>query len=184
MMHPATTLDFVSAEVGVGVVATEDLPAGTIVWVRDSLDRALSQFELDGLPSMQRRALRRHAWSEGGSWYLTWDHGRYTNHSCAPNCAGLDGEFDVAIADIAAGEQITDDYAWLGMRVTFDCRCRAPGCRGRVVEGQAPPQGSATEAAYRQALDLVGLVPQALAPMVADADGLGFELLRRRLGRD
>ncbi len=181
MMHPATTLNYIGADVGFGVVATETIPAGTLVWVRDRLDQVLSPEDLDTLSPHQRDLLRVHTWSENGRWYLTWDHGRYTNHSCSPNCAGLDGEFDIAIRDIQPGEQITDDYAWLGMDVTFDCRCGSPSCRFQVAPGSKPDPRSETEAGYRMAMDRVAEVPQPLAPLIFEGHGVGFSELRSRL---
>jgi SET domain-containing protein len=58
----------------------------------------------------------------------------YLNHSCAPN-VGITGQIVFrAMRDIAAGEELTFDYAtgdhddW-----AMDCACGAPACRGRVT---------------------------------------------------
>ena len=58
----------------------------------------------------------------------------HLNHSCTPNL-GIEGQIVfVALRDIAAGEELTFDYAtgddddW-----TMDCRCGAPGCRGTIT---------------------------------------------------
>ena len=58
----------------------------------------------------------------------------YVNHSCNPN-AGISGQISlVAMRDIAAGEEITFDYAMADSSSydEFDCACGAPTCRGRV----------------------------------------------------
>lgn len=58
----------------------------------------------------------------------------YVNHSCAPN-AGLSGQISlVAMRDIPEGEEICFDYAMTDSSplLEFDCRCGAPGCRGRI----------------------------------------------------
>ena len=59
----------------------------------------------------------------------------YVNHSCAPN-AGLSGQITlVAMCDIAAGEEITYDYA-MSDGSTYDefpCTCGAAECRGAVT---------------------------------------------------
>jgi SET domain-containing protein len=58
----------------------------------------------------------------------------YVNHSCNPN-AGVCGQISlVAMRDIAAGEEITFDYAMSDSSSfdEFDCACGAPTCRGRV----------------------------------------------------
>ena len=58
----------------------------------------------------------------------------YVNHSCAPN-AGIRGQISlVAMRAIAAGEEITFDYAMADSTPydEFPCACGAPTCRGRV----------------------------------------------------
>lgn len=59
----------------------------------------------------------------------------FINHSCAPN-AGICGQVAlVAMRAIAAGEEITFDYAMADSTPydEFDCACGAPSCRGRVA---------------------------------------------------
>jgi len=59
----------------------------------------------------------------------------YINHSCSPN-AGLIGPIAlVAMRVIAAGEEITFDYAMSDSSSfdEFDCACGTPACRGRVT---------------------------------------------------
>lgn len=58
----------------------------------------------------------------------------YVNHSCNPN-AGIRGQIIlVAMRPIAAGEEITFDYAMSDSSSfdEFECACGAPTCRGRV----------------------------------------------------
>ena len=45
MIHPNTELRFINKEVGYGVVATKPIPAGTITWVLDKLDRTFTPDE-------------------------------------------------------------------------------------------------------------------------------------------
>ncbi len=61
------------------------------------------------------------------------------NHSCDPNCGirvNSSGAHDlVARAPIAAGQEITFDYAMRNYSVEFfpaHCRCGAGCCRGRI----------------------------------------------------
>ena len=58
---------------------------------------------------------------------------RFINHSCTPNCwfeiAGTTIWIRAA-RTIAAGEELTYDYATIGDR-TMDCRCR-PGCPNKL----------------------------------------------------
>eukprot|EP00996_Jenningsia_fusiforme_P004367 NODE_5181_length_709_cov_30.969697_g4813_i0.p1 GENE.NODE_5181_length_709_cov_30.969697_g4813_i0~~NODE_5181_length_709_cov_30.969697_g4813_i0.p1 ORF type:complete len:166 (+),score=31.11 NODE_5181_length_709_cov_30.969697_g4813_i0:35-532(+) len=57
----------------------------------------------------------------------------FINHSCDPNLGFKGQMFYVAMRDIAAGEELTHDYAIAftsGMK-EFDCRCGSKLCRGR-----------------------------------------------------
>lgn len=59
----------------------------------------------------------------------------YVNHSCAPNCALLEGLRLTAVRDIAPGEELTWDYSTAIDEAGFPgfpCACGAPGCRGTV----------------------------------------------------
>ena len=49
MIHPKTEIKFINNEVGYGVVATEFIPAGTITWVLDKLDREFSPKEFEAM---------------------------------------------------------------------------------------------------------------------------------------
>jgi len=161
MMHASTVLTHVGGELGFGVIARERIPAGTVVWVMDQLDRAMAAGELERLPPAVRQTLHAHVWREQRSWVLSWDHCRFTNHSCEPNCVGLDGAFDLAVRDIEPGEAITNDYGALGMQAEFTCQCGAPSCRGFVRPGTTAVS-SPTSRAYRDALARVTQVPQPL----------------------
>jgi hypothetical protein len=58
----------------------------------------------------------------------------YVNHCCDPN-AGLSGQITlVAMREIAAGEEITYDYAMSDGSPydEFSCSCGSPHCRGHV----------------------------------------------------
>jgi uncharacterized protein len=60
----------------------------------------------------------------------------FSNHSCEPNI-GVQGQVVfVALRDVAAGEELTHDWAMTDDDLDeTPCRCGAPGCR-RVVSGQ------------------------------------------------
>lgn len=65
----------------------------------------------------------------------------FFNHSCEPNCGFRGSIFLVAMREIAAGEEITFDYAMVisrspGFQVVFamECRCGSPYCRGQITE--------------------------------------------------
>ncbi len=58
----------------------------------------------------------------------------FTNHSCDPNIA-LQGQIVfVAMRDIAAGEELTHDWATTDdADYTLACRCGSAGCRGTIT---------------------------------------------------
>ena len=68
---------------------------------------------------------------------------RFINHSCAPNCdAVIDGGriYIEAIRDIAPGEELAYDYAYVlperhspAAKRRFPCSCGAPTCRGTML---------------------------------------------------
>ena len=58
----------------------------------------------------------------------------YTNHSCDPNLA-IQGQIVlVTMRDVAAGEELTIDWATTDDGdYTLECRCGSPRCRGTVT---------------------------------------------------
>lgn len=69
---------------------------------------------------------------------------RFVNHSCDPNCELFYWEEDArnfeddrlwlqTIRPIAAGEELSIDYAWPA-DAAIECRCRAANCRGWIVD--------------------------------------------------
>ena len=60
----------------------------------------------------------------------------FSNHSCEPNIGVLGQIVFVALRDIAAGEELTHDWATTDDdSYRLECRCGAPSCR-RVITGQ------------------------------------------------
>lgn len=66
---------------------------------------------------------------------------RFLNHSCEPNCElivwGTETETPElwlhAIAPIAAGDELTIDYAWPA-DAAIPCLCKTESCRGWIVD--------------------------------------------------
>lgn len=156
-MHPDTRLNFVDANVGLGVFTTVHLPAGTIIWARDPWDRIIRP---EDITEDRRRVIETYSYLEAdGSRLLIWDHGRFVNHHCSANCVGIDAGFDLVVRDIEPGEEITNDYGVLGEMPPFDCDCGSPECRRRVGLARIEP---VVEARFMAALARVDSVPQPL----------------------
>lgn len=121
MIHPKTELKFISQEIGYGVVATEFIPAGTITWVLDQLDRDFSPAVVEAMDPIYRTILDTYSYRNNkGNFVLCWDNGRFVNHSFNSNCFTTAYDFEIAIRDIQAGEQLTDDYGYLNISEPFE----------------------------------------------------------------
>lgn len=132
MIHPSTELRFISKEIGYGVVATDFIPAGTITWVLDELDREFTQAQFDALDEIYQEILDTYTFRNNrGNLVLCWDNGRYVNHSFHSNCLTTAYDFEIAVRDIQPGEQITDDYGYLN--ITHPFRAAEEGSRRKVV---------------------------------------------------
>jgi len=132
MIHPHTELSFISNEVGYGVVATKHIPAGTITWVYDKLDREFTPEQFSMLEPLYQNILDTYSFrNNNGNLVLCWDHARYVNHSFNANCLTTAYDFEIAIRDIAPGEQLTDDYGYLNITTPF--RGINEGTRRKVV---------------------------------------------------
>ncbi len=120
MIHPKTELRFISNEVGYGVFATDFIPAGTITWVLDKLDREFRPEEFFAMDLLYQNIIDTYTFRNNiGNYILCWDHGRFVNHSFNANCLTTAYDFEIAIRDILPGEQLTDDYGYLNIKDPF-----------------------------------------------------------------
>tara|TARA_R110002095_G_scaffold25573_3_gene26186 strand:+ start:2523 stop:3149 length:627 start_codon:yes stop_codon:yes gene_type:complete len=132
MIHPKTELKFISNEIGYGVVATEFIPAGSITWVLDKLDREFNALEFQSMEDIYKNILDTYSFRNNqGNLVLCWDNGRYVNHSFNSNCLTTAYDFEIAIRDIQPGEQLTDDYGYLNIPSPF--RGIDEGTRRKIV---------------------------------------------------
>lgn len=121
MLHPHTIVRHINDIVGYGVFATEFIPRGTITWVRDALDRELTSEQINMLPEAVREAGLTYAYrNAAGNYILPWDNTRFVNHSFYANTMLTPYGFEIAIADINKGEQITNDYGTLNIIESFE----------------------------------------------------------------
>jgi hypothetical protein len=120
MIHPHTELQFINKEIGHGVVATQFIPAGTITWVLDQLDREFTPTQFQKMDALYQEVLDIYCYRNSkGNFVLCWDHGRFVNHSFKSNCLSTPYDFEIAIRDIQKGEQLTDDYGYLNITTPF-----------------------------------------------------------------
>lgn len=121
MIHPATEVRFINEEKGYGLVATEKIPFGTIVWTLDPLDRVISPEKMDSYEPQFRDILLKYSFRNNqGSYVFCWDNGKYINHSFKANCCLTPYSFEIAVRDIEKGEELTDDYGYLNIIEPFE----------------------------------------------------------------
>lgn len=120
MMHPDTELKFINDEMGYGVVAKKFIPKGTITWVQDELDQIFSPEQVENMHPGTRRQVDKYSFrNNNGNFVLCWDLAKYVNHSFKANCLSSAYDFELAVRDINAGEQLTDDYGYLNITEPF-----------------------------------------------------------------
>jgi hypothetical protein len=136
MLHPNVRAILASSIHGNGLVAVAPIGAGEVV---SRLDEGMprmtiaaflekSQEEQDDISHYAYQISETELVFEG-------EPERFMNHSCDPNVWWADSYTMVARRDIAAGEELTYDYAMTEVDVPFamDCRCGSPMCRKRVT---------------------------------------------------
>lgn len=132
MIHPDTELKFINTEIGWGVFATKIIPAGTIVWVLDKLDREFSVQEYANLGQVYRNILDAYTFRNNqGNYVLCWDNGRFLNHSFQSNCLTTAYDFELSIKEILPGEELTKDYGYSNVSEPF--RGKNEGTKRKIV---------------------------------------------------
>jgi D-alanine-D-alanine ligase-like ATP-grasp enzyme len=124
---------------GYGIVARNALQAGDVVFPgEESTFRLVSQRHVrERWSEAEQQVFRQYAWPLSNDVSVLWDaeadQWAPQNHSCDPNTR-YDGLDVIACRDIAAGEELTIDYAtFCGPDAEpFDCRCGSPNCRGSI----------------------------------------------------
>lgn len=173
MLHPWTRLTWVSDEIGYGVIATRPIPMGTILWALDPLDRILGPAQVETLDPALWPVLETYSYiNRNGHRILCWDHGRFMNHSCEPVSLSPGVDFELAVRDIEAGEEITCDYSSLNLEQDLDCLCGSPRCRGRISSGDFADLAPQWDEQLQRAVAQARNVTQPLLPWV-DAKALG-----------
>ncbi|MDH4100570.1 MAG: SET domain-containing protein [Nitrospirota bacterium] len=122
MLHPYTELRFVNDQIGHGIFATRFIPRGTVIWVQDNFDRVHTEAEVRAMEPVYQDILEKYSFRDcQGRWVFCWDNTRFINHSFNPNCIATPYQFELAVEDIEAGQEITNDYGFFNIIEPFDC---------------------------------------------------------------
>lgn len=134
MIHPDTELRFVNPQVGYGVFATAFIPKGTIVYVMDNLEIKIPADSPLRQDALYQNIIKRYAFIEpDGNSILSWDIAKHVNHCCHYNTISTGYGFEIAVRDIAAGEELTDDYGLFNLENELNLVCHHPDCRQKVA---------------------------------------------------
>ena len=100
---------------GVGVFAAEPIARGALIWeLSPGLDRLIRRDEIAGLPSLFQDFVERYGYPyphDPAVLIVELDNGRFMNHSPRPNTRFDDPDAGFTLRAIAAGEELTCDYA-------------------------------------------------------------------------
>lgn len=180
MIHPHTELRFINPIIGFGVVATARIPRGTITWARDPLDIAISEARVRTLGPLYSATLDRFTFIDGAHQHIVcWDIARYVNHSCEPGCLAPGFDFEIAVRDIEAGEQLCDDYGTLNIVEPFECACESAACRGVIRPDDHVRLADEWDERVRAAFPCIASVDQALWPLVNRVEEVEAALAER-----
>lgn len=171
MIHPDAELRWVSEAVGWGVFAGKEIPRGSLVWVKDSLDQVLTPEQVESLPPILQRQADIYGFTDArGDTVLCWDLGRFVNHHCAPSSLSSGLDFDVAIRTIPAGGEITTHYAQLNLDRPFHCLCGWRGCENTILPADFERHAAAWDRQIGAALQDAAEVRQPLWSLVANSE--------------
>ena len=167
MIHPQTRLAWINDEIGYGVFAIALIPKGTIVYVDDALDIQIGpDSPLLSDPRYREWIAKYSTRDARGSRWLSWDIGKYVNHCCHYNCLETAYGFEIAVRDIQAGEEITEDYGLFNLEQDLVLCGHYEDCRRRIHLDDFDRYVTQWDQEIQQALQALQQVPQPLLPYV------------------
>lgn len=183
-MHPHSEVRRVSDGLGLGVFATRPIPRGTLVYVKDEMEVELSPGEFAGLRPELRAAADRYSYIDArGNRIISWDLAKYVNHSCEANSMSTGWGFEIALRDIEAGEEITDEYGLFNMDEPMALACGCRECRGVLLPDDAERHARTWDRRVREALRSVRQVEQPLIGLLDDLTRADLERYLEGKGR-
>lgn len=167
-MHPHTEVRFISNEVGHGVVAIKDIPKGTITWVQDELDIVYTPEDVEKMNVFSKEMIDKYTFRNGkGNFVMCWDISKYVNHSFKSNCISTAYDFEIAVRDIKAGEELTDDYGYLNVTEAFDAQDEGTD-RTKVLPDDLKNYHEMWDSHLERAFPLIDKVDQPLKRLLSE----------------
>lgn len=130
---------------GVGGFAARPIPAGTRII--EYTGERITPAEADARPEPEGVAHHTYLFAIDDDVVIdagvNGNEARFINHSCDPNCDAVIDEGRIyieSIRDVAPGEELTYDYAYVlperhspAAKRRYPCRCGSPRCRGTIL---------------------------------------------------
>ncbi len=169
MIHPKTELKFISDQVGYGVFATTDIPKGTIIYIKDSLEIMVTPEAFQLHPQEMQETIDKYSYiDENGNRIISWDFAKYVNHCCNCNTMTTGYGFEIAIRDIKAGEEITDEYGLFNILYEMDLVCSEQCCRKKLSPVDFDLYFSVWDEKIKPAINNIFSVEQPLGYLIDD----------------
>jgi hypothetical protein len=167
MIHPNTELKFISERVGYGVFAASDIPEGTIVYVKDSLELVVSPTDYLMHSEDMKEVIEKYSYiDEKGDRIISWDFAKYVNHCCNCNSISTGYGFEIAIRDIKKGEQITDEYGIFNLDQPMTLVCGEQHCRKEIKPSDFDDYHQEWDEKIRRSIVKLFAVEQPLMPFI------------------
>lgn len=133
MIHPHTELRIISPRVGYGVFATQRIPKGTITYIKDQMELVVKPGDFRLSDKKYFDIIEKYSYiNNKGHRIVSWDLSKYVNHSCNANSISTGYDFEIALRDIEAGEQLTDEYGIFNLVADMPCECGELLCRSLI----------------------------------------------------
>ncbi len=133
--NPKTTKSLPSKISGLGLFANQDIKKGEVIGVKGG--HILTLAELDALPYTGKHPELQITEDlfVGPTNDKEYEETMvFINHSCEPNIGMMGNIVSVAMRDIKAGEELTQDYATVDCReYSFTCTCGSTNCRKTIT---------------------------------------------------
>ncbi|HID99534.1 MAG TPA: SET domain-containing protein-lysine N-methyltransferase [Thiotrichaceae bacterium] len=166
MIYPHTKVLHFDNNRGFGVCATQFIPKGTLLWLPyEEVDKILSVEQVSAMSKSEREVLTQFTYlTNEGQYILSYDNGRYVNHSCDANSISIAGlELSIAIRDIQQDEEISEDYGLYYANGGFDdCLCGSSKCRHKICEDDIRQYGDEWDHKIASVFYLIPKVEQPL----------------------
>lgn len=167
MLNSSLRIQWISDEKGYGVFASKDIRKGTVTFALDPLDIVIEKSQVKKQSDIVKYYIDRFSY-EGpdGSRIISWDFGKYMNHCCSANTLTTGYGFEIAIRDIQAGEEVTDDYRIFTTDHQLNMSCDKPNCTQSLDFNYEEHLITRWDNQIREALMMFNYVDQELKPFI------------------